>query len=240
MYLSVIIPVYNEEKRIGKTLDRVLQWLRMQSFEWEVVVVSDASKDATAEIVKQYVAREPRLRLVGEAINHGKGYSVRQGMREAKGDIRLFTDADNSTDISNFSKMQPLFEQGFDVVISSRDAKDAKGAAQTVKQPFLKIVLGNIGNIVIQILAVPGIWDTQNGFKAFSRKAAQAIFPMGKISRWSFDVEILALARRLGFKIGIIPIEWRNDPDSKVKLSAYFQFFLEVFKIRWWLWTNYK
>lgn len=238
MYLSVIIPAYNEGDRIKKTLGRVLEWLRAQDFSWEVLVVSDGSRDNTADLARQYADDDPRVRLVDNKENNGKGFVVRQGMLEAKGDIRLFTDADNSTDISYFAKMRPYFEKGYDVVISSRDSKDVPGAAQKVKQQFVKRFAGNVGNVIIQILLLPGIWDTQNGFKAFTREAAHRIFSHAKLNRWAFDVEILALARRFNYRIGIIPIVWINDSKSHVKMSAYFQFFLEVLKVRWWFWTN--
>ena len=154
-------------------------------------------------------------------------------MLAANGRIRLFTDADNSTDISYFETMRPLFDRGYDVVISSRDPKDAKGAKVEVSQPWYKRIMGNMGNLYIQIMAVPGIWDTQNGFKAFRDYAAEKIFRATKINRWAFDVEALALAKKWNYKTGIIPIRWINNSKSRVSFMSYFRTLWEVFKIRW-------
>lgn len=238
VYLSVIIPAYNEENRIAESLKKFSSYLQKQPYSYEILVVVDGAKDNTANIVSGLKNEIPNLEVIDRKENKGKGYSVRQGMLEAKGEIKLFTDADNSTDISYFEKMQPLFEQDYDIVISTRDSKDASGAGQKVPQPFLKRMLGNMGNLYIQILAVPGIWDTQNGFKAFTKESAKNIFSCSKIDRWAFDVEALALARKFGYKIGIIPIQWINDTASHVKLSGYIKSLLEVFKVRWWLITG--
>ncbi|MFP4083226.1 MAG: hypothetical protein ACLFVG_10815, partial [Candidatus Aminicenantes bacterium] len=142
-------------------------------------------------------------------------------------------DADNSTDISHFEKMRPLFDAEHDVVISTRHSRDAKGASQHISQPWHKRLMGMAGNLYIQMMAVPGIWDTQNGFKAFRNYAAQSIFSRTKISRWAFDVEALGLARKFGYKIGIIPVQWRNDPKSRVSPAAYVKFLFDVLRIRW-------
>jgi dolichyl-phosphate beta-glucosyltransferase len=232
-YLSVIIPAYNEEKRITKTLNAISSYLQKQPYPYEVIIVVDGAKDATADISRDFTVQFQNLKVIDRKKNMGKGYSVKEGMLAAKGKIRLFTDADNSTDISYFEKMKPLFDQGSDVVISSRDSKDASGAGQEVPQSFIKRMMGNIGNLYIQILAVPGIWDTQNGFKAFRDHAAEKIFSVSKIDRWAFDVEALALAKKLDYKIGIIPVHWINDPDSHVGLMSYFKVLLDVLKIRW-------
>ncbi len=234
-YLSVIIPAYNEEKTIVKTLLAVDQYLQKQSFGYEILVVSDGSKDRTGEITADMEKTVRGLRLIDNKENHGKGWAIRQGMLEAQGKIRLFMDADNATSVDHFDRMKPYFDQGAQVVIGSRDEKDVKGAKQAVSQPFWKRQLGNAGNIIIQIFAVWGIWDTQCGFKAFSEEAARDIFSRMKIDRWSFDVEALALARKLKYKIAIVPVFWINNPVSRVNLKAYLQFFKEVFQIWWWL-----
>jgi len=161
----------------------------------------------------------------------GKGYTVREGMLAAYGRIRLFADADNATDISHFEAMRAFFDKGYEVVICSRDPKDAAGAKQAVSQVWWKRLLGNMGNLYIQWMAVPGIWDTQCGFKAFRDFAAEKIFNSAKINRWAFDVETLALAKRFGYKIGIVPANWINDPRTSVKFGSYFRTLWEVFKI---------
>ena len=159
-------------------------------------------------------------------------------MLNALGHVRLFSDADNSTAPENFDKMIPFFEHGYDVVISSRDKKDAEGASRDIEEPWYREILGNAGNILIQIFGVWGIWDTQNGFKALTEKAAKDIFSKTLMCGWSFDIEMLALARRLGYKIGVIPVRWKFEQDSKVTLGAYIGVFIDVFKIRWNLIIN--
>lgn len=167
MKLSVIIPAYNEEKRLPKTLREIDKYLSLQSYDSEIIIVNDGSKDRTAEVVREMMPEIKNLRLIDNKENHGKGYVVRQGMLEAKGDYRLFTDADNSTSIDHVEKMWPLLEKNYDVVIGTRDSRDDKEAKQAVPQPAWKRFLGDIGNIGIQVLVVWGIWDTQCGFKAF-------------------------------------------------------------------------
>ncbi|MFH1551286.1 MAG: dolichyl-phosphate beta-glucosyltransferase [bacterium] len=233
IYLSVVIPAYREEKRISKTLLSVDYYLSKQNYTYEILVVNDGSKDKTSQVVNKFTKLIENLKLIDNHDNHGKGWVVRQGMLRAKGDIRLFMDADNATTIEHFEKMPALFKKGCDVVIGSRDKKDVVGAKQTVPQPFLKRQLGNLGNVLIQILAVPGIWDTQCGFKAFTAKATEDIFKRGQINRWGFDIEALALAKKLGYKIGIVPVNWINDADSRVSLKGYLNTFRELFKIKW-------
>jgi len=233
IYLSVIIPAYNEEERIVKTIKAIFSYLQKQPYSYEILVANDGSKDKTSSVVRDLEIYMPNLKLIDRKENKGKGYTVRQGMLEAKGKIRLFTDADNSTDISYFEKMRPFFDKGYDIVISSRDPKDAAGAGQDVSQPWHKRLMGNLGNLYIQFMAVPGIWDTQNGFKAFRDYAAEKIFKSVKINRWAFDVEALALAKKLDYKIAVIPVHWINDPKSHVSLMGYFGTLWEVLKIRW-------
>ncbi len=231
-YLSVIIPAYNEEKRIGTTLVAVEKWLKTQSFSWEVVIAIDGAKDGTARIAQTFAAGKDNVHVIDRKENKGKGYTVREGMLLAKGQVRLFTDADNSTDIGHFAKMKPLFDAGKDIVICSRDSKDAPGARQAVPQPALKRLMGNMGNLFIQIVAVYGIWDTQCGFKAFNKKSAEKIFAVSKIDRWGFDIEALALARHFKFSIGIVDAYWVNDTASHVKLSGYIGVLWETVKVR--------
>jgi len=234
-YLSVIVPAYNEAARIGGTLEKISSTLASTPFSWEIIVVADGPTDQTADVVTQLTSKLPNLRLIDRKENKGKGYTVREGMLAATGKIRLFTDADNSTDISHFMKMRPLFDQGYEVVICSRDTKDAKGARQAVPQSFLKRMLGNAGNLYVQIVAVRGVWDTQCGFKAFTAGAAERIFAVSRIDRWGFDIEALALARMFGYRIGIVPAHWVNDPRSHVKLSSYLSVLWETTKVGWWI-----
>lgn len=235
IYLSVVIPAYNEEQRIEKTLVAINEYLTHQPYSWEILVVSDGSRDKTAAKVSLLEQKIKNLRLIARENNKGKGYTVRQGMLSAKGRIRLFTDADNSTDVSHFEKMRPFFDQGYGVVICSRDRKDVDGARQAVPQAWYKRMLGNLGNLFFQLLAVRGIWDTQCGFKAFRDYAAKDIFSRARIDRWAFDVEALALARELNIKIGIVAAYWINDPKSHVTIAGYLNTLWEVIKIWWWI-----
>ena len=237
MYLTWVIPTYREERRIEKTLREVRIYLqaRVQSgliSRYEIIVVDSSSPDQTQAIVHRLQPEIKNLELL-VVENRGKGWGVKQGMMKAAGDIRLFSDADNSTAPEYFDAMAPLFASGHDIVISSRDPKDAKGATRDVKEPWYREILGNLGNLVIQVFGAWGIWDTQNGFKAMTANAASIIFSQTLISGFTFDIEVLALARKYRLRVGIIPIRWKFDPDSKVTLKAYLQVFLDVFRIRW-------
>ena len=230
-YLSVIVPAYNEEKRLPKTLTEIDKYLRQQNYDYEIIVVNDGSRDKTAEVVRDLTSHVKSLRLIDNRDNNGKGYVVRQGMLEAKGEYRLFTDADNSTSIDQIEKMWPYFKSGFDIVIGSRDIK---GAVLSVPQPWLrKVILGGGFKLFRKIII--GLWeisDTQCGFKGFSKKAAKAIFPKCKIKRFAFDPEILVIAKKLGYSIKEIPITWINAPDSKVKIKSMVKMGFDLFKIR--------
>ncbi|MDP3999368.1 MAG: glycosyltransferase family 2 protein [bacterium] len=234
-FLSVIIPAYNEAKRLPLTLIDVDRHLQEQEYSYEILVVNDGSTDATAEIVRRFSALMDNLKVVDNPENHGKGWVVRQGMLAAKGTWRLFMDADNSTAIVEFNKMIPYFKQGYEVVIGSRDVK---GAKMSPPQPFYKRIMGDMGNLFIQALVLPGLWDTQCGFKCFSDEVAEKVFPLAKIDRWGFDVESLAIAKELGYKIKEMPVFWVNDIRSHVSPGAYLQVLWEVVKVRWWLFRN--
>lgn len=234
-FLSVVIPAYNEVRRLPLTLIDVDRHLSRQKYSYEIIVVDDGSRDETADVAKRFASLVPNLRVVRYEVNQGKGNAVKVGMLEAKGRYRLFMDADNSTSVDQFMNMIPFFEEGYGVVISSRAHKDSK---LTPPQGVLRQLLGKAGNLFIQALVLPGIWDTQCGFKALTEEAAENIFPLQRIKRWGFDIEILALAKRLGYRIKEIPVVWINDPDSKVGPGAYIETLMETVKIRWWLWRG--
>lgn len=236
MYLSVIIPAYNEEKHIKKTIDSIYQYLSGKNIEHEIIVVTDGSKDSTNDIVRLLKTDTSTLELIDYEKNRGKGYAVRRGMLKAKGDYRLFTDADNATTIDHIEKMMPYFKEGYGVVIASIAVRGHKVAVGS--EPLWRRIFGKMGNLFIQIMAVPGIHDTQRGFKLFTAEAAEKIFPRMTIERWGFDVEALALARKFGFKIKEVPVDWKNAPESHVGLKAYFQVLMETVKIRWNLITG--
>ncbi len=229
MYLSVIIPAYNEAKRIGSTVQAVCSWLAGQSFESEVIVVDNRSKDATADIVRSMMHQFPSLRLVQED-RAGKGYAVTAGMLAATGDVRLFMDADNSTTVDQFSSMKPLFDRGIEVVIGSLAIKGARVVSGGA-EPLWRQLLGKAGNLWIQFWAVPGIWDTQRGFKAFTAKAAQEIFTRLAIYGWGFDVDVLACARQRKLSIAEIPVIWNNPPETHVNVWAYPKVLIDTVKV---------
>ena len=232
VYLSVVVPAYNEGLRLPRTLLKLHDYLARQSFRYEIIVVLDGPTDGTRETLASFSARVSNLQTMDRTENRGKGYTVKEGMLKASGRIRLFTDADNSTDIAHFDQMRPLFDQGYDVVIASRNPKDAPCAEQAVPQAGYKRAIGRLGNRIVQSVAVPGIWDTQCGFKAFSGEAAERIFSQLTVERWGFDIEALALARALKYKIGIIPAHWVNDDRSHVRMLDYLRVLADTFQIR--------
>ena len=230
--MSIVVPAYNEAARLPNTLQRMREYLLQRPFSYEIIVVLDGPTDATLDIVRNVARDVPQLKILERKDNRGKGYTVKEGMLAAKGEVRLFCDADNSTDIAHFDKMKPLFDQGYDVVIASRNAKDVPEALQVVSQAWYKRAIGRLGNRVVQIAVVPGIWDTQCGFKAFRAEAAERIFAQTTIERWGFDIEVLALAQRLGYKIAIVSARWLNDDRSQVKLSDYLHVLGDTFTVR--------
>jgi dolichyl-phosphate beta-glucosyltransferase len=231
VHLSVIIPAFNEEQRLPGTLQQTSEYLRAQPFQSEILVVDDGSSDGTGRIASNWSSGRIPVRLLRhvDGKNHGKGASTRIGMLEAKGSFRLFMDADNSTTLDHVARLWPFFDQGYDVVIGSRNLPDSHVA---VHQIWLKELAGRMGNKAIQWLAVPGIRDTQAGFKMFTRRSAEIIFSRLTIGRWGFDVEILVIAGVHGCKIREVPITWINAPGSKVSPGSYFQVLMEVWQIR--------
>lgn len=212
-------------------MEEIDNYLSKQNYNYEIVVVSDGSKDNTGKVVEGLKSKIKNLKLIDNKENHGKGYVVRQGMMEAKGEFRLFTDADNSTPINEVEKMWPYFKEGYDVVIGSRDAK---GAVLDPPQGVLRRVLGETFGLFTNIVVGTwGILDTQCGFKALTGRAVENIFPKCKIDRFAFDPEILALAKRMKYKIKEIPIYWKNDLESKVKFKSMVKMAADLFKIRW-------
>lgn len=231
MHLSLIIPAYNEEKRLPKTLTEVDSYLRTRDYDYEILVVNDGSGDKTVEIAKNLIPGIKNLRVTGYNRNQGKGYAVRFGMMEAKGDFRLFSDADNSTSVDQVEKMWPEIEKGADIVIGSRDIK---GAVLDPPQPWIRQMLLGEGFKLFRKLVL-GLWkieDTQCGFKCFSKEAAENIFPKCRISRFAFDPEILIIAEKMGYKIKEIPVYWKNDLESKVKFKSILKIALDLFVIK--------
>jgi dolichyl-phosphate beta-glucosyltransferase len=232
IYLSVIVPAYNEAERIAKTLERLHQYLAGNPYKYEILLVLDGPTDNTRGVVEAMAREIACLKIIDRQVNRGKGFTVKQGMLQAAGRFRLFTDADNSTDIAHFEKMKPLFEQGCDLVIATRDSRDDPKAQQSVPQAWYKRLIGHIGNLIIQLLAVRGVWDTQCGFKAFRAEAAERIFSQAVIEGWGFDIEVLALARAYAYKLGIIPAHWVNDDRSHVRGLDYLRVLGDTVRVR--------
>lgn len=235
IYLSVVIPAYNEEERIGHTLGEVASYLSEKPYSWEIIVVNDGSTDRTVEVVSGLCGEVPGLRIIDYGRNRGKGWAVREGMLAARGSLRLFMDADNSTTVDHVERMLPLFEGGADIVIGSRRVE---GACIAVHQSWLRENTGRLFNLAVRCLNGLPMEDTQAGFKAFSEKAAEAIFPLQTIWHWPFDVELLTIAERLGFTVREVPIEWRNDPHSSVSYWDIFKVLYDLVRVRLNAWSG--
>lgn len=228
---SIVIPAYNERERITATLDRVLAYVAGQNWRAEVIVVNDGSKDNTAEIVSGYAAQHDIVRLVENPGNRGKGYSVRNGMLNAQGDVLLFTDADLSSPIEEAPKLFAAIDRGADVAIGSRWLRSE---LQTERQPLLRQIYGRLFNLLLRIVLQLKNKDTQCGFKAFTRRAAREIFPRQQIERWGFDPELLYLAKTLGFRTEEIAVRWGHDTRSKISpLRDGIRMGLDVLQVRW-------
>lgn len=229
---SIVIPAYNERARIGATLEKVLSFVHARGWDAEVIVVNDGSRDNTAEIVQSFAAKDATLRLVENPGNHGKGYSVRNGMLHARGRIVLFSDADLSSPIEESVKLFAALEAGADIAIGSRWLR---AELQTQRQPLHRQLFGRIFNLLLRITLGLQFADTQCGFKAFKRAASQAIFPWQKIERWGFDPEILFLARKFGFKVAEIPVAWGHSGGARINpFIDGARMFQEMLRIRWY------
>ncbi len=212
--LSIVVPAYNEELRIPPTLERLHAYLSNQPLRYEIVVVDDGSRDRTCDIVIAAMAHIPNLRLVRQMPNRGKGAAVRRGMLEARGQIRVMTDADGSMPPDQLPRLlAPIIACKAEISIGSRYAE---GAHTDQKQPWYRVVWSRLANRVIQRSLVPGIRDTQCGFKAFTAQAARDLFSYARIDGWAFDLEILALAKRRNMPIAEVGVEWSDDGRSRV------------------------
>lgn len=239
-FLSVIVPAYNEERRLPQTLQTISDYLTRQSYASELIVVDDGSVDRTAQIVETFSATHPNVKLIRND-HRGKGYAVRTGMLAARGHIVLFSDADLSTPIEEIAEMLPWFERGYGVVIGSREGKGAR----RIKEPFYRHIMGRAFNLIVRLLTVRGIDDTQCGFKAFRDDIARDVFSRMKLYGENakrvtdamvtgFDVEVLYLAQKAGIKIKQVPVEWRYGNETKVNpLKDSWRNFRDVVMVRW-------
>ena len=228
---SIVIPAYNEGARLGATLDRVLSYVSEQRWEAEVLVVNDGSRDNTAELVRERAKANPALRLIENPGNHGKGYSVRNGMLNANGELLLFTDADLSAPIEQANKLFSAVESGAEVAVGSRWL-DPNLQAQ--RQSKLRQFYGRSFNLVLRILLGLKFKDTQCGFKAFRRGAAHTLFSMQRIEGWGFDAELLYIASHLGMKVKEVPVVWSDALGTRIHpLRDGLHMLAEVLVIRW-------
>ena len=228
---SLIFPAFNESERLAPTLDIVLSYVSQQHWKAEIIVVDDGSTDRTADIVREYARRNPNVRLVQNPGNRGKGYSVRNGMLNAHGDVLLFSDADLSSPISEAPKLLTAIENGADLAIGSRWLNSE---VQTQRQSLLRQLFGRVYNLLLRVILGLHYRDTQCGFKAFTRPAARLIFSAQKIERWGFDPELLFLAHLYKLRVAEVPVAWAHAGDSKIHpVKDGIKMFGELLSIRW-------
>lgn len=230
IFLSVVIPAYNEERRILPTLDSIFKYLIKQDYSFEVIVVNDGSQDATFKTVQKLQACYKQLFIIDSKINKGKGYAVNLGMRAARGELAVFTDADNSTKINEIESVIDLFHQGFEVIIGSRRMP---GAVIIKRQPFSREFIGKAFSLLVRVLFGLPYIDTQAGFKAFSKRARDLVFSKQTIFGWVFDVELLVIARQNNLNVAEFPIHWENDKESRVKIKSAFRILRELATIKY-------
>jgi len=210
-FLSIIIPAHNEETRLPHTLEQALAFLKTQAYDFEILVVENGSSDRTFEIASEFARAHPNLHVIREELP-GKGRAVRRGMLEAKGQHRFMCDADLSMSIEQLNRFLPPALENVDIAIGSREAK----GSIRVDEPLYRHLGGRVINFAIRLLILPGLNDTQCGFKCFTASAAEQVFSRQRLMGWSFDIELLFIARRRGLSIREIPIRWRFDAETKL------------------------
>lgn len=216
--MSVVIPVYNEDKSIKKAIQETIKFLNARSFSYEIIIVDDGSKDDTIKIAKQTAEElNSQVVILKNNVNCGKGHSLKKGIMSAKGEIILFFDADLSTPLEAFDEMPPYFNQGYDIVMASRHLSDSK---IVVRQSKIREFAGNIFTKIIFNFFLKGITDANCGFKAYRREVGQKLYSLLTINRWGFDVEIIYIAQKHGYKIKEVPVQWSHDTHSKVKIIS--------------------
>jgi glycosyltransferase involved in cell wall biosynthesis len=230
MLYSIILPAFNESSRIGPSLEKALAFVREQHWNVEIIVVNDGSRDDTADVVRRFMLHAPQLRLLENPGNHGKGYSVRNGMLNARGDILIFSDVDFSSPIQESVKLIGAIEQGADVAFGSRWLL---AETQTQRQSLLRQFVGRAYNVLLRLLLRLPYKDTQCGLKACTRRAAEVIFTRQQIEGWGFDPEVLFIARKFGLKMTEVAVEWANDDRSKINpIVDGVKMFYELLTIR--------
>ena len=236
MYLSVVVPAYNEEKRIEEPLSRVISYLRNHFDQWELIYSDDGSKDRTREVLQKLQENYPEIKIVGTPQNHGKGSAVRTGMLAASGDFILFSDTDFSSPIEEIEKLFAYLKNGYDLAIGSRGLSDSN---IEVHQAWPREMMGKIFNTLLRSLLPIDFMDTQCGFKMFNRKAADMILPRMHLDGFAFDVEMLIIAQVNRLRIAEVPVVWKNVLDSRVHpIRNSLEMIRDVLKVRYRLAMN--
>jgi dolichyl-phosphate beta-glucosyltransferase len=232
---SVVIPTYNEatkEQEMKEHLEAIKKYFSQRKWTYEVVIVLDGPTDETPNLVRKYSKiDEDNIRIIDRKTNHGKGYSVREGLLASRGERRLFTDMDGATPIEMLDRLVPKMDAGADLVIGSRDLQESEIKQH---QPFWKEWLGDIGNLMIQF--VGGLWgikDTQCGFKVFSESFVKDVLPRTVVNRWGIDFEILIIGKKLNYQMDQVPVEWDDKGESTVGILGYISTFKDLFNVRW-------
>lgn len=227
-FLSIVIPAHNEEQRLPPSLKKIQEFLSAQPYQGEVLVIENGSSDRTLEIVQGLVPQMPCLRVFHEDAR-GKGLAVRRGMLEAAGEYRFICDADLSMPIEQVNRFLPPQQVSPEVVIGSREVK----GAVRYNEPVYRHLIGRVFNAMVRLITLPGLQDTQCGFKCFRADIAKEVFSRQTMSSMSFDVEALFIARRMGYRIDEVPIDWYFDPDSRVRLiDDSLRMFVDLVTIR--------
>ncbi len=226
--LSIIIPAHNEENRLPQSLEVILEFIHAQPYQSEIIVVENGSSDRTAQISQSYADRHPEIQALQEPIA-GKGLAVRRGMLAAKGDFRFICDADLSMPIEEVNLFLPPQAPPFDIAIASREIP----GAVRYDEPYYRHLIGRAFNLLVRVVTLPGLQDTQCGFKCFRADAAEELFPLQTIAGWTFDVEILFIAKKRGMQVIETPINWYFNPGSRVRiLRDSATMFADLFRIR--------
>ena len=226
--LTIVVPAYNEGKRLPATIPQIIHYVSQQSFGVEVIIVNNNSNDDTRAIADQFAADYDYIKVIDE-ICQGKGAAVKTGMMLGTGDYLFIADADLSMPINQVNKFLPPESGNYDVAIGSREAP----GAVRYDEPEYRHIMGRVFNLIVRWFAVPGFHDTQAGFKCFTQEAAHRVFPKQTVDGWAFDVEVLFIAQKLNCKIIEVPIEWHYQPNSRINpLQSSYEMFAEVFKIR--------
>jgi glycosyltransferase involved in cell wall biosynthesis len=227
---SIVLPAFNESARIASTLKQILAHASEEHWNVEVVVVNDGSSDDTATIVEAFAQNHPCLRLIQNPGNRGKGFSVRNGMLHANGEVLLFSDADLSSPIAEADKLFAAIAAGADIAIGSRWVRTE---LQVRRQPLYRQILGRIFNLALRVVLRLNYKDTQCGFKAFTRQAAREIFPHQQIERWGFDPELLYLARKHNLKVAEVPVAWAHREGTRLHpIRDGLRMFADVLRVR--------